>query len=254
VNPPQRRRKAPQTARGFNRSHRPAPRDEAGFEAGDVAGTVQATVAGQSAKADFVWLLRRIHSLCLVLPPLDFGSPMPVASPRADARWQSALDEHQEALAAYLDAAGRLPESAWTRPWKPGKWTPAQTTEHLAMTYQVFIGEVNGGTPMRLKLTPFRRRLLKLLLLPHMLFHRTFPRGAVAPRELRPAEGSADRDAALRRMRELGERFAQEASRVRASRDFVTHPFFGEIDLTRGMRLCAVHLEHHTRQIAAAKG
>jgi hypothetical protein len=180
---------------------------------------------------------------------------MPVATPRAEARWHAAVEEHQVALAAYLDAAARLSEGAWTQPWRPGKWTPAQITEHLVMTYRVFIGEVNGGPAMRLKLTPFRRGVLRMLLLPHMLFHRTFPRGAVAPRELRPGEQAPARDTALREMRELGERFEREAVRARAAgRDAVTHPFFGMIDLTRGMRLCAVHLEHHTRQLASIKG
>ncbi|HEX6910382.1 MAG TPA: DinB family protein [Longimicrobium sp.] len=182
---------------------------------------------------------------------------MPVATPRADTRWHAAVEEHQVALAAYLDAAARLPEGAWHRPWSPGKWTPAQVTEHLEMTYRVFIGEVNGGPAMKLKLTPFRRRVLRLLMLPHMLFHRTFPRGARAPRELRPAEEGppSPRTEALARMRELGERFEREASRARGGGwNHVTHPYFGEIDLTRGMRLCAVHIEHHTRQLASIKG
>jgi hypothetical protein len=175
--------------------------------------------------------------------------------PRAESRWRAAVDEQEVALAAYVDAAERIPEPAWTRPYAPGKWTPAEITEHLAMTYRVFIGEVTGGPAMKLKLTPFRRRVLKLLMLPHMLFHRTFPRGARAPRELRPdAAALPGKAQALADLRALGERFADEAERARGGgRDRVTHPYFGAIDLTRGMRLCAVHLEHHTRQIASVR-
>jgi hypothetical protein len=161
------------------------------------------------------------------------------------------------ALAAYLDAAARLPESAWNAPWKPGKWSPAVITEHLTMVYRVFIGEVTGGPGMRLKLTPLRRRVLKMFMLPHMLFHRSFPRGAPAPREVRPADGAPlpPRADALAQMRELGERFEREANRARAAgASYVTHPFFGQIDLTRGMRLAAVHIEHHTRQLASISG
>lgn len=181
---------------------------------------------------------------------------MPVAPSRADTRWHAAAEEHQVALAAYLDAAGRLDDAAWTRPWAPGKWTPAQITEHLSMTYRVFISEVTGGQGMKLKLTSFRRRVLRMFLLPHMLFHRTFPRGAPAPRELRPADAALPaRAEALERMRALGEQFEREASRARAGGwTHVTHPYFGPIDLTRGMRLAAVHIEHHTRQLASIKG
>ena len=180
---------------------------------------------------------------------------MPTATPRADSRWRTAVDEQVAALAAYLDAAERISDAAWTQPYAPGKWTPAEITEHLAMTYRVFIGEVNGGPAMRLKLTPFRRRLLKLLMLPHMLYHRTFPRGAPAPRELRPDPASLrPRAAALADMRALGDRFVGEAEKARAGGwNHVTHPYFGTIDLTRGMRLCAVHLEHHTRQLASVR-
>lgn len=175
--------------------------------------------------------------------------------PRAESRWRAAVDEHQVALAAYLEAAERVSVAAWTRPYAAGKWTPAEITEHLAMTYRVFIAEVNGGPAMKLKLTPFRRRLLKMLMLPHMLFHRTFPRGARAPRELRPeAAPLPGRAQALAELRALGERFATEAERARAGGwGHVTHPYFGAIDLTRGMRLCAVHLEHHTRQVASIR-
>ena len=182
---------------------------------------------------------------------------MPVATSRADARWQAVVEEHQVALAAYLDTAARLSDDAWNRPWRADKWTPAQITEHLILTYRVFIDEVNGGAGMKLKLTPFRRRVLKLFMLPHMLFHRSFPRGAPAPRELRPGAEPPfpPRAEALERMRALGEQFEQEATRARARGwKHVTHPYFGLMDLVRGMRLCAVHMEHHTRQLAAARG
>lgn len=180
---------------------------------------------------------------------------MPVAVSRADARWQTVVEEHQVALAAYLDAAGRLPDHAWNQPWKAGKWSPALITEHLTLTYDVFIAEAGGGQGMKLKLTPLRRRVLKTFMLPHMLFHRTFPRAAPAPREVRPAaEALPAKEAALARMRETGERFEREAARARAGGwKHVTHPYFGPIDLARGMRLCAVHIEHHTRQLASIK-
>ncbi|MBW3570531.1 MAG: DinB family protein [Gemmatimonadetes bacterium] len=179
---------------------------------------------------------------------------MPTATPRAERRWRAAVDEHQAALAAYLEAAERLPDEAWTRPWAPGKWTPAVITEHLAMTYRALVQEVRGGPGMKLKLTPLRRGLLKLLLLPHMLFHRTFPRGALAPREVRPESDGLPREQALAELRVLGEEFEREVERARAGgRRHVTHPYFGSIDLARGMRFAAVHIEHHTRQIASLR-
>lgn len=176
---------------------------------------------------------------------------MPATVQRTDARWRSAVEEHQVALASYLDAATALSEDAWTTPWQPGKWTPAEITEHLALTYRAFIAEATTGTTMKLKLTPFRRRMLKLVLLPHMLFHRTFPKGARAPREVRPDTPRVSREEALATLRELSERFEQAAeSARRAGRAGLTHPYFGLIDWNRGMRFAALHIEHHRKQIA----
>jgi hypothetical protein len=179
---------------------------------------------------------------------------MPPATPRAERRWRAAVDEHRVALAAYLDAAERLPEEAWMRPWAPGKWTPAIITEHLAMAYRTYVQEARGGPGMKLKLTPLRRRVLRMLLLPHMLFHRTFPRGARAPREVRPEGEGLPRPQALAELRVLGDEFEREVDRARrGGLRHVTHPYFGSIDLPRAMRFAAVHIEHHTRQLASVR-
>ena len=177
---------------------------------------------------------------------------MPTVMSRGERRWRAAVEEHQVALAAYLEAAAGVAADAWMRPWAPGKWTPAEITEHLALAYRASIRELGGGPGMKLKLTPLRRRILNLLLLPHMLFHRTFPRGAVAPREVRPTGELPPRDEALARLRALGEEFEQAAERARAAGvPHVTHPYFGAIELVRGMRFFAVHIEHHHRQVAS---
>lgn len=177
---------------------------------------------------------------------------MPTAT-RADTRWHAAVEEHQVAVAAYLDTAAALSDDAWARPWAPGKWTRAQVTEHVVLTYRALIAEVVEGTAMRLRMTRLRRAVLRTVLLPHILFHRTFPLKAVSPREVRPSDSGMGREEALRELRALAARFEEEAEkrRIRGGGQ-VTHPYFGAVDLTRGMRFCAVHLEHHRRQIASA--
>lgn len=179
---------------------------------------------------------------------------MPTATPRAERRWNAAVEEHRTALAGYFDAASRVPDEAWMRPYAPGKWTPAVITEHLAMSYRHLVQEVRGGPGMKLKLNAFWRRVNRTLLLPHMLFHRTFPRGAHAPREVRPHGQGLPKEQALTELRLLAEEFEREVQRARAGGlKHVSHAYFGDIDLTRGMRLCAVHVEHHARQLASVR-
>ncbi|HEU0055416.1 MAG TPA: DinB family protein [Longimicrobium sp.] len=174
---------------------------------------------------------------------------------RANHRWETACDEHQVALAAYLDTAAAVADEAWTRPWAPGKWTPAQITEHLSLAYEAGLTEIATGQGMKEKLHGWRQRVTRWVFLPHILFHRSFPVRARSPREIRPPETPAlPRPEALRRLRELGERFEVELDRARRSGGGrLTHPYFGKIEPVKGMRFFAVHLEHHARQVARAK-
>lgn len=174
-------------------------------------------------------------------------------SPRSHARWEAAADEHQVALAAYLDSAAALQESAWSLPWRPGKWTPAQVTEHLARAYEALLRELREGRAMEVKLAGWRRTLSRWIILPHILFHRTIPLRAPAPRELRPGEPRADRDTALRQLRELGERFTAELGAAREQGCAgLTHPYFGQVEPIKVLRFVAIHIDHHRKQIERA--
>jgi hypothetical protein len=86
--------------------------------------------------------------------------------------------------------------------------------------------------------------------LPHILFHRKFPVRASAPREIRPADDIPPRDAILRRLRTRAEEFEDELDRTRrAGGGHLTHPYFGRVGPIKVLRFCAVHTEHHQRQL-----
>lgn len=168
----------------------------------------------------------------------------------AESRWQAALAEHRAAIAGYADAVRALDAGAWMRPRAAEKWSPAQITEHLTLSYRAFLKEARGEGGMKMKVFGLRLRLLRWFLLPHILFHRTFPAKAVSPRELRPLEGSPDREGAVA---ELVATAAEAEREIEAARRrpgaVLTHPYFGGIELARGLKFAAVHVEHHTRQV-----
>jgi hypothetical protein len=171
--------------------------------------------------------------------------------PALDRRAAAAVDAHRAAVAAYLETARALAEDAWERPWAEGKWTPAQVTEHLSLGYEALLAEIVEGRPMKAKLPRWRQTLLRWVLLPHILFHRTFPIRAPAPRETRPAEARAPRDEALQAFAALSERFEAEVAAAGA-RGFghLTHPYFGAVALRKALPFVSIHIEHHRRQIA----
>jgi hypothetical protein len=166
-------------------------------------------------------------------------------------RWTRALAEHDRAVENLLATAAALDEAAWARPVRPGGWAPAQIAEHVAMTLEALARDLAGGTPMHIRVGRGWQTLLRWVVLPHVLFHRSLPLRARAPREARPAVQPRDRDAVLTQLRAAWAVLAAEAARAAdRPRARVTHPYFGRIDALRGLRFSAIHVEHHRRQLA----
>ena len=161
--------------------------------------------------------------------------------------WAGPIREHEEAVAAFVEAMERVPVGVWREPIGPGKWTPAQIVEHVYLAYRVLLDELGGGPPMKAKAGPFMQRVLRWFLLPHMLFHRTFPKGARSPREVRPSDDGVAHEDAVVRLRAAAQEF--EHGLARSERSHLTHPYFGRVDLPRALRFAAVHTEHHRRQL-----
>ncbi len=164
--------------------------------------------------------------------------------------WERALEEHRAAVEVLVDTLGRVSDARWREPRAPGHWSSAQIAEHLLLSYEAALRELRGAGAMRLKLTSMRRLFLRWILLPHILFHRTFPIRAVSPREVLPSEKGADRDGVGDRLRELARDFEKAILLARKSGSGgLTHPYFGTIPPLRSVRFVTVHMEHHRRQI-----
>ncbi len=162
-----------------------------------------------------------------------------------------ALELHGSAARAFTSDARNFAPDRWHEPLAPGKWTPAQVSDHLVKVYDVLIGEMNGGSGMRVRTRWWIRIPLRLFLVPRLLAGRPFPKGARAPSEVRPVE-SPDREVALelfaRRAREF-----EEAARAAPPHRKITHAYFGSSSVVNGVMICARHIEHHRKQIAEVR-
>jgi hypothetical protein len=164
--------------------------------------------------------------------------------------WDKALEDHRAAVEVLVATVSRVPAERWREPRATGQWSPAQIAEHLILSYEAALREFGGEEAIRLKLTGVRRTLLRWLLLPHILFHGTFPIRAASPREVRPSDGGAEQPGVGDRLRHLARRFEQAILLARKSGSAgLTHPYFGRIPPLRALRFITVHLEHHRRQI-----
>jgi hypothetical protein len=157
--------------------------------------------------------------------------------------------EHRAAVADFVARARALGPEAWDRPLGEARWTPAQTAEHLRLTYAVLLAELRGGRGLQVRTSWWLRTVLRLVFLRRILRDGRIPPGARAPRELRPGAGPFERDATLAELEALAARF-EEALAERAGRDAgLTHHVFGRIGRDDGLRFCAAHVRHHAGQL-----
>jgi len=160
------------------------------------------------------------------------------------------IELHRDAIRTYLARAGSLSDSAWIAPRAPGKWSPAELTQHLIQTYEALVAEMSGGPGLRVRVKGWRLFTIRLFAMPRFLKHGIVPPGVRAPKETVPAAGDSDRAAALARLQGASRTF-EDLARVGESRrgSGVTHPFFGRLSLAQGVRFAEVHLRHHTGQL-----
>jgi hypothetical protein len=164
--------------------------------------------------------------------------------------WSDALAAHALAVDQFAARAAAVPGERWAEPRAPGKWSPAQETQHLVLAYEVLLRELGGGHGLRLQLGPWQRLLLRWLVKPRLLRTGRFP-AVRAPRELRPAARPAGQTALVARLRRRAGDFAAavDGARTATPGRRLTHPFFGSLSLAEAVRFCEVHVSHHAARL-----
>lgn len=164
------------------------------------------------------------------------------------------LEEHREAVQHFLERAGAVPDDRWQRPRAAGKWTPAQETRHIILTYQAIIGDLRDGRKMVARNMGLRRVIWRLIGLGSILYRRRIPAAVRAPREVRPGEEPGTRPDLLDELQGM----VHEFERVFAGawrdrpRQTLSHPFFGEVSLRQSITIAVVHTRHHAAFLPAA--
>ena len=158
---------------------------------------------------------------------------------------------HAEAVTAFGKRAEEVTEHDWMRAPADGKWSPAQITVHLTLSFEAFDTDLRGGPPMKMRLNGFKRVLARLLYMQRILWNGRFPSGAPSPRETRPPAELPPRPECLRRFHEAAAQLEKTIGKVNAERPNVrvTHPYFGKVGLTDAVKISARHIEHHMKQL-----
>lgn len=165
---------------------------------------------------------------------------------------RAALDAHRDAAREFHAAAEALAPEGWTAAPIPGKWSPAEITEHLSLSYDAHVGELVRGLVIPVKVKGLKRIILRLTVMPRLLRTGNFPPGVRAPRGVVPAGPGGDRPTVLRRFADCAAAFeAAMRAQLDAGRGRMTHPFFGGLTAWQGIRFVELHVRHHRRQLPA---
>ena len=158
-----------------------------------------------------------------------------------------ALAENRRRVEAFIAASAPLGET-WTTPVRPGKWSPAEVNEHVAMSYVAAADVYATGGDAFPKLPFFLRPLLRRFVFDKVIRNggdfgrpvKTFK--ALTPLERRrtPADGAI-------RVRDALTVFE---AKVRAHGTAqVRHTAFGTLDPAAYVMFQAYHTTHHQKQL-----
>jgi hypothetical protein len=161
---------------------------------------------------------------------------------------EAAVAFHREAIVELGRVVETQDPAVWTAAVRPGKWSPAEIAQHLVLSYEVPLVELDGGAGFAIVLPWWKRAGLRWMILPRILSGR-FPRGAPAPREARPRNTAASPVEAARVLREKAGLFERRLAEAHAERGVrLTHAYFGRLTAPQILTLLGVHATHHRAQ------
>jgi DinB family protein len=167
--------------------------------------------------------------------------------------FEEAAADHREAIETVVRAVRSVDTQVWEVACAPGKWSPAEIAEHLALAYGPPLAELEGGAGYALRVKGWKQRLVRWRYLPVILERGAFPPGVKAPREARPSGHAGSPEAAIARLTESASRFERRLAEAQANGPVrLTHAYFGKLTAPQILKLLAVHARHHRAQLPDA--
>jgi DinB superfamily len=156
---------------------------------------------------------------------------------------------HAVAVAAFAQRARMVSPAEGETPRGPGKWTPAQETTHVTLSYRAFASAITTGQTLRLRVPLERALEFQRTVLPRILAGGWFPRGATAPDEAVPLDPVTPLPLGVDELEIAAREFDDVVSATFAHDPAfrTTHPYFGPMLLPELLSLMAEHTEHHLR-------
>ena len=164
----------------------------------------------------------------------------------------SALAAQSHAAADFKAAAIKVSDSLWNVPRAPGKWSPAQVTDHVGLATKVARDAMGEKAPMG-SLPRFLRPILRIFFFDKIIRNGAFPREGKGPPVFKPADQPMPREQLCVRIdTEVAAMESDARAMVKAGKTEFTHGFFGRVAVADYVMFNALHFDHHREQLPGA--
>jgi hypothetical protein len=161
------------------------------------------------------------------------------------------LDDSLAAARAAVEAMIQTVSHAatqWAAPPAPGRWSPAQVVEHVALALEASADDI-AGRPSRFPNLPRPIRFLaRTFFFDRVLRTGAFPKGKTNP-AMNPASGPPTPAAGVARLEAAWERLSATCATAAAQNHQMTSTLFGRVRLVDYIRFQTQHTQHHHRQL-----
>ena len=162
----------------------------------------------------------------------------------------TALAGNRDAVSDLI-AAAEGSGGAWTTPRAPGKWSPCQVVEHVALALEESANVVSGAPSKFPTLPAFLRPIVRGLFFKRVLKKNAFPK-ARTNKAFDPASGPASPAAARVRLETALASFDQVCRARAVSGKQVESTIFGTVSVEDYARFQELHIRHHCKQMPGA--
>ena len=165
---------------------------------------------------------------------------------------EDVVAENRKATENFLAMARAVPKEKWEQPVAPGKWSPAQIVDHIAVTTEVALKAIKGDPSMG-SIPKFLRFLPRKLGFDPTIKKGRFPEKQRGPAVFAPSTGHPSYDASVEKLNRAIVALETHVRGVMAQNQHsFEHSFFGRVSIPDYIRFGTLHTQHHERQLPKA--
>jgi hypothetical protein len=162
---------------------------------------------------------------------------------------ENIIAENREAAEHFMATARAVPKEKWEQPVGPGKWSPAQIVDHIAVTTEVALKAINGDPSMG-SIPKFLRFIPRKLGFDPTIRKGRFPEKQRGPAIFAPSTGHPAYEASAAKLERAMVALETHVRNLMAeNKHSFEHTFFGRVSIADYVRFGTLHIEHHERQL-----